>query len=57
MYDAKRTGYPLILVIGKKSVLQEPVLELHIPAEDRIVEGSPNEIVDYVNSIKANYVI
>jgi len=57
LYDAKRTGYPLILVIGKKSVRQEPVLELHIPAQDRIVEGSPSEIMEYVNSIKANYVV
>jgi len=55
MYESNRTGYPIIIVIGKKSSLPEPVIEVQIPAENLKLELSPVEAVQYLESVSHKY--
>ena len=56
-HEAYRTGFPLIVVVGKKSVDPDPMVELHVPAEDRRVELRPVELVQYLHQIRTKYTI
>jgi len=56
-YEATRTGYPILVIIGKKSSGPDPVLELHITAENTVLELSPAKLIEYLRKINENYII
>jgi len=59
LIEADRTGYPIIIVIGKKSTLAEPLVEIQIPsAQDenqRKMEISPQHALQLLQSIKTDF--
>lgn len=55
LYESNRTGYPIIIVIGKKCSLPEPVIEVQIPSENQKLELSPVEAVQYLESVSYKY--
>ena len=44
--EAKKTGYPYIILFGKKSLDQEAKLELHITNTSEAVELRPKELLE-----------
>ena len=49
--EAKKTGYPYIVLFGKKSIEADPKIELHNVNSGEMFEFSPSEIVDYLSVI------
>ena len=48
--EARKTGYPYIVLFGKKSVDSDPRLELHIVNTGEMIELRPSELVEYMMS-------
>jgi len=53
MLEAKRTGYPYIVVVGKKSVLDVPIFELHDTHRNVKIEATASDILNYFNQMTA----
>ncbi|XP_037933849.1 probable proline--tRNA ligase, mitochondrial [Teleopsis dalmanni] len=50
LMDSKKMGYPLIVVIGSKSLDAQPKLEVH--RGDKVMELEPNEVLNYIKDYK-----
>ena len=48
--EAKKTGYPYIILFGKKCLDQEPMLELHILQTGKVVELRPSELLEILSN-------
>ena len=48
--DARRVGYPYVVLLGKKSAVvgSSPLVELHMVNEDRVEELSPSDLLQYL---------
>lgn len=52
LLEAKRTGYPYIVVVGKKSVLDLPMFELHYNYQNVKIETTASDILSQLNHVK-----
>ena len=53
--EAKKTGYPFVILFGKKCLDQDPMLELYIMQTGEVVELRPNELLEILsNKFKNN---
>ena len=53
--EAKKTGYPFIILFGKKCLDQDPMLELYIMQTGEVVELRPIELLEILsNKFKNN---
>lgn len=52
LLEAKRTGYPYIVVVGKKSVLDLPMFELHYTNQSIKIETTAADILNRLNCVK-----
>jgi len=52
LLEAKRTGYPYIVVVGKKSVLDLPMFELHYTNQSVKIETTAADILNRLNCVK-----
>ena len=50
--EACKTGYPYIVVFGKRSQEEPPVLELHTVATGEVVELGPGELVGRMGEVR-----
>jgi len=50
-HEARRTGYPLIIIMGKKSAGSDPRIELHLSADNDTIEVRPCELVNLLQSL------
>ena len=48
--DAKKTGYPYIILFGKKCIDDDPKLELHNVNTGETMELKPSEIIQYLST-------
>merc|ERR1712029_221766 len=48
--DAKKTGYPYIILFGKKCIDDDPKLELHHVNTGETLEMKPSEIIQYLST-------
>ena len=56
-YEADRTGYPILVLLGRKNMNPDPLIEIHIPSENISLELRPQDALDYLKSISAKYLI
>ena len=47
--EAKKTGYPFIILFGKKCLDQDPMLELYIMQTGEVVELRPIELLEILS--------
>lgn len=52
LLEAKRTGYPYIVVVGKKSILDLPMFELHYNYQNVKIETTASDILSQLNHVK-----
>jgi len=52
MREAFKTGYPYIILFGKKCVDLDPKLELHILNTKTVLELRPSEVVEHLSNIR-----
>jgi prolyl-tRNA synthetase len=45
--EARKTGYPHIVLAGRGCLGPDPRLELHLPASGEVLHLAPKELVDY----------
>ncbi|XP_046475439.1 probable proline--tRNA ligase, mitochondrial [Neodiprion pinetum] len=50
MIDARRTGYPYIVVVGKRSTEPRPMFEIHDLYEDKRLDLSFEGVIDYLRT-------
>jgi len=52
LLEAKRTGYPYIVVVGKKAILDLPMFELHYNYQNVKIETTASDILSQLNHVK-----
>ena len=50
--EASKTGYPYIILFGKKCVDVDPKLELHLLNSKTVIELRPDEVIEHLRTIK-----
>jgi len=50
--EAKMTGYPYIVLFGKKCKDEDPILEIHIQKNDTVLELQPNAVIEYLSNVR-----
>jgi len=50
--EASKTGYPYIILFGKKCVDLDPKLELHMLNSKTVLELRPDEVVEHLSAIR-----
>lgn len=55
--DAKKLGYPLIIVVGAKACENEPTFEIHLTNENQTTHLNYNDLICFINdySKQKNY--
>ncbi|XP_063231825.1 probable proline--tRNA ligase, mitochondrial [Bacillus rossius redtenbacheri] len=48
LMDARKTGYPLVVVVGKKAALEQPLLEVHDLLRDQTLDLCLSDAVRYL---------
>ena len=56
-YEADRTGYPILILLGRKNINPDPLIEIHVPSENVILELRPHEAAEYLKSISSKYLV
>jgi len=50
--EARKTGYPYVVLFGKKCVDSDPKLEFHSLNSNTVVELRPSEVLEHLNSAR-----
>lgn len=50
--DAKKLGYPLIIVVGAKACENDPKFEVHLTNENQTTDLNYNDLVCFINDYK-----
>jgi len=50
--EARKTGYPYVLLFGKKCVDSDPMLELHMLNRNKVLELRPSEVIENLTLAK-----
>ncbi|KAH0560264.1 probable proline--tRNA ligase, mitochondrial [Cotesia glomerata] len=52
--DAKRTGYPYLIIIGKNSVQESPLFEVHDVNNKLVLDMSVDQLIDFFSNSNGN---
>eukprot|EP00090_Calanus_glacialis_P025127 TRINITY_DN39085_c0_g1_i1.p1 TRINITY_DN39085_c0_g1~~TRINITY_DN39085_c0_g1_i1.p1 ORF type:complete len:186 (+),score=43.24 TRINITY_DN39085_c0_g1_i1:33-560(+) len=54
--EASKTGYPYIILFGKKCLDPDPKLELHMLNTKTVLELRPNEVLEHLTNVRQSLV-
>lgn len=53
--EAKKLGYPLIIVVGAKACENEPIFEIHSTNENQTICLNYNDLICFINDYTKQY--